>query len=477
MRSRAEEGKDNLRTTGRKGQKKALILGWLLILLAGKAPFAFGAEQTGLPVQKREENFLLAASGVEMREAQEEELTLAAAADWVPRELPHRYDAREEGKVPVIKSQGSLGTCWALVVTSALEAALMPEEHLVFSADHMSLNNGFSITQNDGGDYMMAMAYLSGWYGPVLEEEDPYGDGVSPDGLSARVHVQEMQLLENMSRDEIKEMIRQFGPVQTSLYLDRRTTSQSLNYYNEEAAAYYYPQKETAIHDVLILGWDDNFPKENFKIQPEGDGAYICQNSWGEDFGDEGIFYVSYEDPNILQGGVAYTRVEAADNYDSIYQTDVCGWQGQQGYETESCYFANVYTAQGAEALEAVGFYATDRNTSYQIYVVEDFEDTSSFVRMRWVKSGWQKNSGYYTVELNKPVELEAGERFAVVVKITTPGAAKPVAVELQKDEYTRTVTLEGKEGYLSLHGEAWEFTEEKFGTNVCLKAYTRNLG
>ena len=82
-----------------------------------------------------------------------------------------------------------------------------------------------------------------------------------------------------------------------------------------------------------------------------------------------------------------------------------------------------------------------------------------------------------YTVELNKPVELEAGERFAVVVKITTPGAAKPVAVELQKDEYTRTVTLEGKEGYLSLHGEAWEFTEEKFGTNVCLKAYTRNLG
>lgn len=79
----------------------------------------------------------------------------------------------------MVKSQGTLGTCWALTATSALEAALMPEEHLVFSADHLSMKNGFYITQNEGGDYQMAMAYLSGWYGPVLESEDPYGDEYS----------------------------------------------------------------------------------------------------------------------------------------------------------------------------------------------------------------------------------------------------------------------------------------------------------
>lgn len=464
-----------MRITGKRGQKAALTLGALLALSQAGAFSALGGEIPEPPVVKQEEGSSLAAAGLLADGAGESgaDLTLPAAGRLIPEALPSRYDAREKGKEPVIKSQGSLGTCWALVVTSALEAALMPQEHLVFSADHMSLNNGFFITQNDGGDYMMAMAYLSGWYGPVLEEEDPYGDGASPQGLTARVHVQEMQLLEGLGRDEIKEMILRYGPVQTSLYLDRKTTSAALDYYNREHAAYYYPQEETAIHDVLILGWDDDYPRENFQIQPEDDGAYICQNSWGEDFGEDGIFYVSYEDPNIARGGVAYTRVEAADNYDTVYQTDVCGWQGQQGYETESCYFANVYTANGAENLEAVGFYATDRNTSYQVYLVEDFEDTDSFEQMRWVKSGWQKNSGYYTVELDEPVELEAGERFAVVVKISTPGATKPVAVELYKDEYTQTVTLEGKEGYLSLYGEAWEFTEEKFGTNVCLKAYT----
>lgn len=408
-------------------------------------------------------------SGLDFRETAQ----LPAAQTWVKEPLPSRYDARDAGKIPVIKSQGSLGTCWALTITSALEAALLPREHLVFSADHLSLNNGFHITQDEGGDYMMAMAYLSGWYGPVLEEEDPYGDGISPDGLEARVHVQEMQLLEGMDREEIKRMIYEYGPVQTSLYMDRKTTSAALDYYNKEQAAFFYPDPETPTHDVLILGWDDTYPKENFRIQPREDGAYICQNTWGDSFGQQGIFYVSYEDANIAVGGVAYTRVEPADNYDRIYQTDVCGWQGQQGYEEESCFFANVYQSEEAESLKAVGFYTTDVNSCYEIYTVNNFEDETSFDQRVLQKVGWIKNSGYFTVDLDRPVDLEAGERFAVVVKITTQGAAKPVAVELHKDVYSDTVTLEGKQGYLSLYGEAWEFTEEKFGTNVCLKAYT----
>lgn len=392
--------------------------------------------------------------------------------------LPLYYDVRTQGMEPVVKSQGSLGTCWALTVTSALEAVWMGNsqgEHLVFSADHLSLNNGFNITQKEGGDYMMAMAYLSSWQGPVLEEEDPYGDGSTADGLEASVHVQEMQLLEGLSRKEIQQMIYTYGPVQTSLYLDRKTTSGSQEYYEETACAYYYPEKKTPTHDVLILGWDDTYPRENFKILPEGDGAYICQNTWGEKFGENGIFYVSYEDPNIAAGGVAYTCVEDCENYDRIYQTDVCGWQGQQGYETEHCYFANVYTAEETEDLAAVGFYTTGRNSSYEIYVVKNFTDETSFDRREFLQSGTIENSGYFTVSLEEMPVLEAGERFAVVVNLTTPGALKPAAVELRKDVYSETVTLEGKEGYLSLSGTVWEQTEEKFQTNVCLKAYTRN--
>lgn len=448
----------------------------MILLLAGEA-------WAGVPAASKEEqpNPFGMLEALEEQMAAEGEPTVqiidGAAIMGLDEVLPAAYDARDEGKRPVVKSQGGLGTCWAITATSALEAALLPGEHMVFSADHMSLRNGFHITQNEGGDYNMVMAYLSGWYGPVMEAEDPYGDGVSPEGLEARVHVQEMQLLEGMDREQIKNMIYRYGPVQTSLYMDRRTTSAALPYYNEEKSAYNYTKEESCTHDVLILGWDDAFEKENFASQPREDGAWICQNTWGEKFGEDGIFYVSYEDANIARGGVAYTKVVPADYYDRIYQTDVCGWQGQQGYEQESCFFANVYTAQEDENLEAVGFYTTDKHSSYEIFIVEQFADTGSFAKRRLLTGGFIENSGYYTVPLTLPVELEAGQRFAVVVKITTENAGKPVAVELHKDDYTDTVTLEGKEGYLSLYGDAWEYTEEKFGTNVCLKAYTRKRG
>ena len=112
---------------------------------------------------------------------------------------------------------------------------------------------------------------------------------------------------------------------------------------------------------------------------------------------------------------------ESADNYDHIYQADLCGWVGQLGYGKESAFFANIYTAEEKEELEAVGFYATGENTSYQVYTVTDAEGSSQFGRRRKVASGEVANAGYYTVLLDKTVTLEAGERFAVIVEITTP--------------------------------------------------------
>ena len=79
--------------------------------------------------------------------------------------FPARYDSRDYGRAPDVRNQGSLGTCWAVAAVSALEASLLPEEHLRFSADHLSLQNGYAKSQDDGGAYTMTMAYLTAWTG------------------------------------------------------------------------------------------------------------------------------------------------------------------------------------------------------------------------------------------------------------------------------------------------------------------------
>lgn len=389
---------------------------------------------------------------------------------------PHTYDYRTDGRIVRVKNQEDLGTCWAFASLTALETSLMNKFTYDFSEDHMSCHNGYNLKQTEGGDYNMSMAYLSSWTGPVMEEEDPYGDGFSPDGLTSKVHVQEMQIIESKDLDGIKRAVFLYGGVQSSLYM---SMSDSYGYdsasYNSEKASYCYIGNEKANHDVVIVGWDDRYEASNFSTEPEGNGAFICVNSWGEEFGDKGYFYVSYYDSGIGMHNLVYTGIENVDNYDNIYQSDLCGWVGQLGYNREYAYFANVYTAEKEEILSAVGFYATDSATSYDVYVVENYEDESSFAQKIKVASGSFANAGYYTVKLPEEIVISEGNDFAVIVYINTPSSVKPIAIECRGNYSTSTVDISDGRGYISLNGLRWENVEETQKCNVCLKAYTLN--
>ena len=169
--------------------------------------------------------------------------------------------------------------------------------------------------------------------------------------------------------------------------------------------------------------------------------------------------------------------MEEPDNYDSVYQSDLLGWVGQLGYGTDSCYFANVYTSRGAEELKAVGFYAVGENTEYEIAIVDEFQNELSLSAFSPVQTGTLAHAGFYTIDLNEPVSLSEGQRFAVAVKVRTPGESYPAATEYKADEYTETVDLSDGEGYISMKGYQWTRTETEYSCNICLKAYTDKEG
>ncbi len=389
--------------------------------------------------------------------------------------LPLQYDLRDRQRAPKIKNQGPFGTCWAFAALSAMESVLLPEEEWELSPDHMTLQNGFVRRQAEGGEYTMGMAYLAAWQGPVNEKDDPYGDGVSEKGLKPVKHVQEIQLLDGKDFEKIKESVFLYGGVQTAIYSALENANANSPYYNSKTYAYCYAGAEKPNHEIMIIGWDDTFPKENFNLEVEDDGAFLCQNSWGEEFGDQGVFYVSYYDVNIGSHGVIYTGIEETDNYDQIYQSDLCGWVGQLGYNKESVYGANVYTARSAETLQAAGFYATGKETSYELYVVNHFENTDSLTDRVKVASGVLANPGFYTIKFEKECQVEQGEKFAVVLQVTTPGSVHPLAIEYAADEMTAGVDLSDGQGYISSGGKKWESAEDKQDCNLCLKVYTRN--
>ena len=391
-------------------------------------------------------------------------------------DVPPSYDLRTRLRVSEVRNQGNYGTCWAFAAISALESSLMPEENLLFSVDHMSMSNSFNVNQYDGGEYTMGMAYLAAWQGPVYEKDDPYGDGATDESLSPVKHVQEIRIIDGKDYQGIKEAVFKYGGVQTSLYSNISSSKGNSKYFNKDTNAYCYMGSEKPNHDVVIIGWDDNYSKENFNVDLEGDGAFICQNSWGNEFGDDGFFYVSYYDTNIGTHNEVYTGVENTDNYDYIYQSDLCGWVGKMGYDKEDMYGANVFTATSDQNIKAASFYATASDTSYELYIVNNFKDEYSFANRKKVAEGTLENAGYYTIKFDEEVPVTEGERYAVVLHINTPESTHPMAIEYDSGEsYLKDVDLDDGEGYISYDGAAFINVKEKQDCNLCIKAFSDN--
>ena len=330
---------------------------------------------------------------------------------------------------------------------------------------------------------------------------------MSPEGLEPVCHVQEIRILPEKDYEAIKRAVYEYGGVESAVYIpaDFGKTGvgelEAGESWTGEALCYQGTQE--ANHDIVIVGWDDHYPKENFSAKPEADGAFLCLNSWGSGFGEDGYFYVSYEDSQIGVYGISYSGLEHADYYSRIYQTDLRGWTGQMGYGSSSAWFANAYTARETEWIAACGFYATAPDTSYRVYGAvlpeephqaessaqptgeeppgaekrSDIE--SAFAERNLLAEGTLSYAGFYTISWEDGLLAEEDSRFALLVEIDSPGTAQPVAVEYGEDSRggnRRDVDIPDGEGYISFDGKSWQSAEENGGSRICLKAYSRSI-
>ena len=388
--------------------------------------------------------------------------------------LPEKYDLRDVNRVSTIRNQGSTATCWACASLEALESSLLPAKKLLFSVDSMINDNSFGLDESAGGKYTMALAYLLSWQGPILESDV---EQASSDEVLQSVHLQEAHFYDSENLDEIKLAVYQYGGVSSSIYASVSSSNLAgSSSYNRLTNSYCYVGNSKPNHDVVIIGWDDTYPAKNFSAAVPKDGAFICQNSWGTGFGDDGVFYISYYDSNIGNQAVSYVKVDTNNTYSYIYQSDLCGWVGQIGYNKQWAYGANTFVADSAQQIEAAGFYALGENTSYQLYFVSNYENTSSLSEKELVASGTLQDKGYYTIKFNSAKAVEEGESFAIVLYVNTPDTKRPLAVEYATDKMTEAVDITDGKGFISNNGLDWENVEDAVKSNLCIKAYANNI-
>ena len=399
--------------------------------------------------------------------------------------LPSKFDLRDNQMVTSVKNQGSFGTCWSHATMGALESMLLMkgEGAFDFSEKHLANTHGFDLSFTNGGNGTMATAYLTRWSGPIAESEDPYPTSSyvpsSPEGTPLG-HVQNVKILAPMSdasdTAEIKKTVMEHGGVYVGYYhVWNALSSNGRNFYwngNESLIRY-----GDGGHAVLIVGWDDDYPKSNFEAMPPGNGAFIVKNSWGSGFGDNGYFYVSYYDATFGREELfSFVNLEPIDNYDAVYQYDPLGMVSSIGYSKTTAWGAAMFTASETTQLASVGFYALVPNTAYAIYVYTGCSASAPRSGiLATSQSGKTDSAGFFTIPLSSKASLSARERFSVVIQLTTPGYNYPLAFEYASPRYSSEATASAGETFMSSNGSSWtDFTSYNGSASFCCKAYTR---
>ncbi|MGA8071600.1 MAG: lectin like domain-containing protein [Halobacteriota archaeon] len=414
---------------------------------------------------------------------------------------PSSYDLRALGKVSPVEDQGQSPACWAFAAYGSLESYLLPTQWS-FSENNMKNLAGFDLTCEDGGNQQMATAYLARWggsmqSGPVTTASDPFNPTSCTDTSSPSVqqHVQNELFLpyrtSSTDNNNLKWALENYGGVYATMYMAPS------GYYNSNTAAYYYDvpvgsNSPTPNHAVTIVGWDDSYPASNFANAPPGPGAFIVKNSWGTSWGQQGFFYVSYYDTqfatSVVLNGQQWAQpptvftAQPTTNYNTNYQYDPLGWVTSAGSTdigsstSNTAWGANVFTATSNQSLSAVSFYAGSVNTQYQIYVYTNPTSGPIGGTAYTGPAGTVAFSGYYTIPLNTTVPLTAGQKFSVVIEITTPGNNDPIPVECTESGYS-TATGQPGQGYLSATGSSWtDATQVETKMSICIKAFTTNV-
>lgn len=377
-----------------------------------------------------------------------------------------------------VKHQGDTSECWAFAYTSALEALNLKKtnrtdiyspRHLDYSCSN-SITNGPSIeklfnreTNENGGNYFLATAYMASGKGPVLESEMPFINDVTSKinyndlkNKKARKQLDESIIIDSIYkkhdgntityyadkeyknklstlevtniRNIIKEQIKNCGSVPTSIY----EAGNSSNVCETD------PKKSTN-HAILVVGWDDNYKAEDWKNK----GAYIALNSYGEDSFDKGYIYISYDDIWVESSMIAIKKTSDID-YETVYEHDPLGAVST----VYSSALSNDDICQNIEEISAINVF--NRNTSKneilkevgislfsyekaEVYVTQEF-DTQSGLPIRFKKVANMTETlspGFATIQFNSPVILTK-EKFAVCVRYVQDNEEKIATVAIE---------------------------------------------
>lgn len=423
-----------------------------------------------------------------------------------------------------IRNQGSYGICWAYSAVNCAEINIknkglagptdtvdLSPFHLAYNSSNLvadplgnSVGDDFSYSGTnylkDGGNGYYVKDTLGCWRGladnSVMSDVDLMYNAESLKTNTALAYGDEYHLSDfsvtGYSIGTVKNCVKEYGAVSISFYASELQESET-SYYNHSTAACYYPYKTTPNHAVTVVGWDDNYSRDNFTTKPANDGAWIVLNSWGSGFGKNGYFYLSYEDKSIEDFVYVYD-FESADKYDNNYQysnahTYVVASNSISLSYNQVNMAANIYEIKanngGSELLEAVSVDVDGNNTrcNIKVYLNPEEDDNGAYKPTTGTLIAQQQEiftyPGFHIVDI-EDVVLNAGDVISVVCDFGSNSYGRGL-IAIEPIDYTsgnykqQSSKIEKQSYTFDKSQSSYWYDQRGYGGNYAIRAYTSN--
>ena len=408
--------------------------------------------------------------------------------------LPVSFDLREHGRVTSVKNQGIPGPCWAFAALGSMESSWLTQklntDGKIPDLSEMQLAyyayrepkkyKNFTARFTGGtlkleGNVFMAAAFLSRLSGVTSERYLRYSREAlrnlktqkiagSSEKYKRFMRLKGAYYLSNRanpSNETRKDLIYNYGGIVVSINSSLtkfRTINGKYTYFNNSEGT------ETN-HDVLIVGWDDNFPKTNFIPNASRDGAWLIKNSWSALRGSNGgYFWTPYE--QFLRGGAVFIAANANPRL-KHYGYDDLGWCGNASYK----YSANIFKiASSYETIIEAGFYVPDSDSDYELEIYDNglnFPDKPNAGERISQLRGRIKYAGYHVIDLPEQILIERGHYVSIILKLPSISP-----VELNLKGYSENFLVNKHESYFSNDGINW-IDGYDLKMNACLKIFS----
>ena len=446
-------------------------------------------------------------------------------------QIPRSYDSRDHRNesglpiIPPVRNQGNYGTCWAFSTIGMFETSLR-SQNLVITEEESNLSEaalayftlnlknvtnsnkymdkpgyqGRDYTEinveffkklgreadanfaNCGGNQVEPLIAASTYMGVVKENADTNYNQVRniiENGLDGKYaynsndfEIGNAQFINKEDTDLIKKAIMKNGSVGAN-YCEARDEYNCHKFGDD----YYYLSDwwnvGSANHAILIVGWDDNIPKERFYTedvyndgeddarQATHNGGWLIRNSWGDsnEFMNAGYFWISYDDVSLEN---TFYTVEAIpkDTYKYNYHYD--GSSNDHDGVLSGAAMGNVFQVSSTEdqVLQAVNIALQDPGEmDIEIYTNTNKMKSPTDGSKVTTKRFSTQTAGIFTIDLDKDVFLKKGTYFSIILSPHNSGIGMFIDNVLIYEGSARTCYNEialGQSFYLNANGTAW---------------------